>query len=312
MTTIRRLLATAALAALVSVGLPVTARCQEDDKTTGQSEGADAAETGDAEDETKDETKATGEDAEAGEEAAGETPVLDPETGEPDLERLLKYLDDLYRAESSIATMSLTVTKVRRGRTRTRKLRMKAWSKGTDKALIIIEKPPRDKGTATLKIGKNLWNYLPRISRTIRIPPSMMLSSWMGSDFTNDDLVRESSFLDDFDAEVLGRSEDPEGWRVNLVAKEGVVGLWKRIEYVMSLDGKIPLQAEYYDRKGRLSRVMEFTDVRDFDGRRIPARMLLTPVDKEGHKTEMVYEEMSFNVDVPESMFSLSALERKR
>ena len=85
MTTIRRLLATAALAALVSVGLPVTARCQEDDKTTGQSEGADAAETGDAEDETKDETKATGEDAEAGEEAAGETPVLDPETGEPDL-----------------------------------------------------------------------------------------------------------------------------------------------------------------------------------------------------------------------------------
>jgi outer membrane lipoprotein-sorting protein len=302
----------AALVAFVSVGLPVTARCQEDDKATEQSEGTDEAETADA----KDEAKATEEGAEAGretaketdEEIAGETLTLDPETGKPDLDRLLKYLDDLYRAESSIATMSLTVTKPRNTRT----LRMKAWSKGTDRALIVIESPARDKGTATLKIGKNLWNYLPRIARKIRIPPSMMLSSWMGSDFTNDDLVRESSFLDDFDGEVVGRSEDPEGWHVNLVAKEGVVGLWEKIEYVMSLDGKIPLQAKYYDRKGRLSRVMEFTDVRDFGGRRIPARLLLTPVDKEGNQTEMVYEEMSFNVEVPERMFSLSELERKR
>ena len=252
----------------------------------------------------KKEAPAEGEEKAAEEEA----PLINPETGKPDVERLLAYLDDLYRADSSIATMRLTVTKPRRTRT----LKMKAWSLGTEKALIVILSPAREKGITTLKVGKNLWNYLPRISRTIRIPPSMMLGSWMGSDFTNDDLVKESSLLDDFDGELVGLSTDSKGWLVNLTAKEGVVGLWKRIEYVISLDGKLPLLARHYDRKGRLSRIMEFTDVRDFDGRKIPTRMTLTPVDKEGHKTEMVYEEMSFNVDVPESTFSLSRLERKR
>ena len=291
-----RRLSPAAWAALALLALPRAAWSQDE---AAPAEG----EAG------KEEAPAEGEKKPAEEEA----PLINAETGKPDVERLLEYLDDLYRADSSIATMSLTVTKPRRTRT----LRMKSWSKGTEKALIVIESPAREKGITTLKVGKNLWNYLPRISRTIRIPPSMMLGSWMGSDFTNDDLVRESSMLDDFDGEVVGRTsgkegEDPEGWLINLTAKEGVVGLWKRIEYVISLDGKLPLLARHYDRKGRLSRIMEFTDVREFDGRAIPTRMALTPVDKEGHKTEMVYEDITFNVDVPESTFSLSRLERKR
>jgi outer membrane lipoprotein-sorting protein len=191
-------------------------------------------------------------------------------------------------------------------------LTMKCWTLGEEKALIVIEEPAREKGTATLKVDKNLWNYLPRIDRTIRIPPSMMMSSWMGSDFTNDDLVRESSLLDDYEGEVVGRSDDPDGWLINLKAKEGTVGLWDRVEYVVSPDGRLPLLARYYDRKGRLARTMTFSDVREFDGRRIPARLELTPVDKEDHKTVLVYDEIDFGVDLPESMFSLSQLERHR
>jgi outer membrane lipoprotein-sorting protein len=241
--------------------------------------------------------------------AAGVEPVfVDPETGELDLDRLLDWLDDLYRAESSVAEMTLTVNKPRRTRT----LTMKCWTLGEEKALIVIEEPAREKGTATLKVDKNLWNYLPRIDRTIRIPPSMMMSSWMGSDFTNDDLVRESSLLDDYEGEVVGRSDDPDGWLINLKAKEGTVGLWDRVEYVVSPDGRLPLLARYYDRKGRLARTMTFSDVREFDGRRIPARLELTPVDKEDHKTVLVYDEIDFGVDLPESMFSLSQLERHR
>lgn len=302
---------------VVLLGLPRSAWAQEDARPPEET-----AEKGEEKDEgngPRDRPEANGEEArapEGGEEDEKEAraPAGAPAgMSEPELDRLLKYLDDLYRADSSIATMTLTVTKPRRTRT----LRMKAWSRGTDRALIVIQGPARDRGTATLKVGKNLWNYLPKISRTIRIPPSMMLSSWMGSDFTNDDLVRESSLMDDFDGELVGRAprtrkEDPEGWLLSLKAKEGTVGLWKRIEYVVSLDGKIPLRAKYYDRKGRLSRVMEFTDVREFDGRRIPARLELTPVDKEGHKTEMVYDDIRFDVDVPDSTFSLSRLERKR
>ncbi|MBN1674964.1 MAG: outer membrane lipoprotein-sorting protein [Kiritimatiellae bacterium] len=234
--------------------------------------------------------------------------LIDAATGRPDLQRLLDHLDDLYRANSSFARMTLTVKKPRR----TRAMTLKAWSKGEDKALILVEQPARDAGTATLKVGKNLWNYLPRIARTIRIPPSMMLSSWMGSDFTNDDLVRESSLLDDFEGTLVGQSDSPPGWLVNLKAKPDTVGLWDRIEYVISADGTLPIQARYYDRREELARVMDFSHVREFDGRRIPTRLLLTPVDKDGHETVMVYEDVRFNLDVPESLFSLSQLERKR
>lgn len=226
----------------------------------------------------------------------------------PDVEAIMKHFDELYRSESSIATVEFIVTKPRR----TRKMRMKMWTRGEEKALIVIESPAREKGMSTLKVGKNLWNYLPRISRTIRIPPSMMLGSWMGSDFTNDDLVKESSFREDYTYELVGRSEDPPGWQVRLEARPGVVGLWKSIEWVVSDDGTLPIQAKYYDRKGRLSRTMRFDEVREFGGRRVPARMVLVPTDKEGHRTELRYLDIDFDVHVPESTFSLSRLERVR
>ncbi len=228
--------------------------------------------------------------------------------GKPELKKVLDHLDDLYRSESSISRVRLVITKPRRTRT----LEMKMWSKGKERALIVIEKPSRDRGTATLKVEKNLWNYLPRISRTIRIPPSMMLSSWMGSDFTNDDLVRDSSFLDDFHGKLLGKSTDPAGWLVELTAKKDTVGLWQKIEYVLSEDCRLPLRARYYDRKGRLSRVMTFDKVKRFGDRDVPSHMLLVPTDKKGYKTEMFYEQIRFDAKVSESTFSLSSLERKR
>ncbi len=235
-------------------------------------------------------------------------PPLVNSEGQPVLKDVIEHLNDLYRSDSSVSVMTLTVVKPRRTRTMT----LKAWTKGQEKALIVIKKPARDSGTATLKVGKNLWNYMPRISRTIRIPPSMMLSSWMGSDFTNDDVVRESSLLDDFHGKLTGRADEPKGWKVVLTAQKGTVGLWQRMEYVVSDDGMIPLQAKYYDRKGRLSRIMTFSEVREFDGRKIPTRMELVPVDKEGRKTVMVYDSMKFNVEVPESTFSLTKLEQHR
>jgi len=170
----------------------------------------------------------------------------------------------------------------------------------------------REAGTATLKVDANLWNYLPRIKRTIRIPPSMMLASWMGTDFTNDDLVRESSFSEDYAYQLVGRSNDPAGWLVQFDAKPGLIGLWNRVELVLSNDGMIPLQARYYDRKSRLARTMNWDNVREFDGRRLPVHMALVPEDEPGHRTELNYRDIRFDVDVPESTFSLSNLEQQR
>ena len=235
-------------------------------------------------------------------------PAVFLKDGKLDLDAVVKHFEDMYRSDSSISKARLTVTKPRRTRT----MEMDVWTKGEEKALIVITAPAREKGTASLKVGKNLWNYMPRIKRTIRIPPSMMLGSWMGSDFTNDDVVRESSFEKDYTYELAGRSEDPAGWLVVFRAKPDVVGLWQKMEVVMSNDGTIPLVAKYYDRKGRLSRTMRWDQVKQFGTRRIPARMTLVPLDKKGHKTEMVYEDIKFDVDVPESTFSLSRLERAR
>jgi outer membrane lipoprotein-sorting protein len=226
----------------------------------------------------------------------------------PDVDKVLDRLDDLYRSKASIGRMDLIVT--RPGLKRS--LAMRVWSKGEDRALIVIDSPAREAGTATLRVKKNLWNYLPRIARTLRIPPSMMLGSWMGSDFTNDDLVQESSLRKDFTARLDGRSEEPKGWRIRLEAKPGVVGLWKRIELVVSEENGLPVQEKSYDRRERLSRVMTYDEVRELGGRRIPTHITVTPADQTGHQTELHYSEMKFDADVPDSVFSLSQLEKAR
>jgi outer membrane lipoprotein-sorting protein len=225
----------------------------------------------------------------------------------PDVEALLARLDELYRSTSSIARMEIQVTTPRS----TRSLRLKAWTRGEDRALIVIEAPPREEGTATLRVGPNLWNYLPRIARTIRVPPSMMLGSWMGTDFTNDDLVKESSLRKDFEGRVERRSETPPGWWLRLDVKPGIVGRWARIDVLVADDG-LPVEERHYDRKGRLARVMGFDEVKMLGGRRLPAHMTLTPTDVPGQRTEMRYLEAQFDMAIPEDTFSLSRLERSR
>lgn len=237
--------------------------------------------------------------------ALAATTVVQPRA--PDVERLLDTLDDLYRSTSSIAQIELQVTTPRT----TRSLRVKAWTRGQTDALIVIEAPPKEAGTSTLRVGDNLWNYLPRIARTIRVPPSAMLGSWMGTDFTNDDLVKESSLRKDFAARIDRRSDAPPGWWLRLEVKPDVVGRWARIDILVS-DDNLPVIEQHFDRKGRLARVLEFTEVRTLGGRRLPTRLVLTPQDVQGQRTEMRYLDIQFNVPLSDDTFSLSRLEKLR
>lgn len=225
----------------------------------------------------------------------------------PDVEALLDRLDDLYRSKSSIARMEVSVTSPRSTRT----MRLKAWTRGQNEALILIEAPAREEGTATLRVGPNLWNYLPRIARTIRVPPSMMLGSWMGTDFTNDDLVKESSLRKDFASSIDRRSTSPPGWWITLTVRPGVVGRWARIEILVA-DDLLPVQERHFDRKGRLARTMVFDEIKTLGGRRLPVHLTLTPTDIEGQRTEMRYLELQFDPPIPDDTFSLSRLERGR
>ena len=225
----------------------------------------------------------------------------------PDVESLLTHLDDLYRSKSSIARIEIVVTNPRSTRT----MRLKAWTRGEEEVLVVIEAPPREKGTSTLRVGDNLWNYLPRIARTIRVPPAMMLGSWMGTDFTNDDLVKESSRRKDFDSRIDRRSESPPGWWLTLEVKPGVVGRWARIELLVG-DDRLPIEERHFDRRGRLARTMRFDEVAVLGGRRLPTRLLLLPFDAEGQSTELRYLDIEFDVALPDDTFSLSRLEQTR
>jgi hypothetical protein len=236
---------------------------------------------------------------------AAPTPAAGPLP--PDVDALLRRLDDLYRSGSSVARLEIVVTTARVTRT----MRMKAWTRGEEEVLVVIEEPPREAGTATLRVGENLWNWLPRIARTLRVPPSMMLGSWMGTDFTNDDLVKESSLRKDFAARVDRRSDDPPGWWLALEVKPGVVGRWSRIELLVS-DDLLPVQERHFDRKGRLARTMHFDEVKPLGGRRIPAHLVLVPEGEEGRRTEMRYLDVQFDLPIPDDTFSLSRLERSR
>jgi outer membrane lipoprotein-sorting protein len=234
-------------------------------------------------------------------------PAVAAQPAPPDVDALLQHLDDLYRSTSSIARVEIQVTTPRVTRT----LRLKTWTRGETEALIVIEAPPKEAGTATLRVGDDLWNYLPRIARTIRVPPSAMLGSWMGTDFTNDDLVKESSLRKDFTARITTRSESPSGWWLRLDVKAGVVGRWARIESLVS-DENLPVEERFFDRKGRLARTIVFDEVQVLGGRRLPVHMVLTPSDSQGQQTELRYLAIEFDVPLPDDTFSLTRLERAR
>lgn len=226
--------------------------------------------------------------------------------GAPDADRLLRSYDDLYNSSGTTATVEITIVTPKK----TRSLELRYWAKGENKALMVVDAPPRDAGMATLKVDRNLWNYLPKIARTIRVPASMMMGSWMGSDLTNDDIVRDSSYEDDYESEVVGRTEDPSGWKVRMTARPDAVGLWNSVEMVFADDAWLPVMAQFYDRKDRLSRTMTFGEVKVMNGRRVPTLITIVPEREEGRRTEFRYLDVEFDVELSDDMFSLSRLER--
>ena len=180
-----------------------------------------------------------------------------------------------------------------------------------DKTFLRLTSPRREKGMATLRIDNEMWNFLPKTNKVMKIPPSMMMGSWMGTDFTNDDLVRQSSFEEDYVSEYVWPSTDPPVWKIRLDARPDVVGLWNRVEVVFSYEHELPVLAQYYDRKDRLSRTMRFEEIRELGNRLIPTVTIIVPEREEGRSTRLEYFDVQFDVEMDEGTFSLSRLERK-
>jgi outer membrane lipoprotein-sorting protein len=223
-------------------------------------------------------------------------------------EEIVRKVDELYRADTSKALVEMEIITPHWQRT----LKMNAWSKGMDKTFIRILEPPKERGIATLRIGNEMWNYLPKTNKVMKIPPSMMMSSWMGSDFTNDDLVKEFTFIDSYHFELTTPANPEKGTLyVKCIPKEGLPIVWGYIIVAVRETNYMPLWQKYYDEKGKLMREMVFKEVKKFGGRTIPSVLELIPTTKEGHKTILHYLEAQFDIPLAEEIFSLRNLRER-
>jgi outer membrane lipoprotein-sorting protein len=223
-----------------------------------------------------------------------------------DATAIIDQVDRLLRGESSAGRVEMRVSTRRWNRTMT----IAIWSKGTDMSLVRVLEPRREAGTATLMVGRDIWNYLPGVDRTIRVPSSMMMASWMGSHFTNDDLVRRSRLIDDYTIETafIGERDGTEIYEFELTPRPDAAVVWGAVLIEVRSADLMPVRSRYYGEDGELRRTMTFSDYREMGGRLVPTIMRMTPADRENEQTEMRYHELEFDIEISEDTFSLRAL----
>jgi hypothetical protein len=221
---------------------------------------------------------------------------------------IVDRVDRLLRGASSHGTVTMDVVTAEWSRS----LDLEIWSLGTAYALVRVLAPRKDAGTATLKAGNDLWNYLPRVDRTIKLPPSLMSAAWMGSHVTNDDLVKESRLIDDYEITIgfEGSRDGVAVWEFVLTPRPEAPVVWGRIEEQVRRDDLMPTWARFYDERGELARTMTFGDFRRMGGRLVPARTVVQPADKPGESTVLVYRALAFDVGLEPSFFSLQRLQQ--
>lgn len=229
-------------------------------------------------------------------------------TAAPSGREILRKMEELIWADTMRGEFEMRITTPRWERT----LGLRIWMDRPKRSFVRVLSPAKEAGIGSLRIGNEMWNYLPTVERTIKIPPSMMLQPWMGSDFTNDDLVKQSSAIDDYVQQVAGE-ESIDGramWRVEALPKPDAPVVWGRIVYWIRKDF-IPVKQEYYSDRGELTRVMTFTEVRPVGGRSIPTRWEMKPLAKPGNATVITVKDAEFNTPVDNEIFTQRNLQRR-
>jgi outer membrane lipoprotein-sorting protein len=223
---------------------------------------------------------------------------------------IVRKANNLLRSTSSYGEFSMQVIKPDWQRT----IKMKVWSLEPEYAMIYITEPAKDKGMVTLKMEKEVWNWIPTIQRIIKIPPSMMLQSWMGSDFTNDDLVRQSSIVEDYNHQIITEEEHQgyECFKIEMIPKPEAGVVWGKIITWISKKEFLQLRADYYDEDGYLVQTMTGTEIKKMGGRLIPTIWEMQPEDKPDQKTVFVYLTIEFDIPINKAFFSQQNMKRVR
>ncbi len=216
---------------------------------------------------------------------------------------IITKADEKFNGEmSGYSVMSMTIVRPAWQRT----VEFRSWSLEDDYALTLITAPAREKGQTFLKRGTEMWSWNPAINRLIKLPPSMMSQGWMGSDYTNDDILRESSVVEDYTHSLEGEEEVDSRLchKIKLMAREDADVLWGHQVWWVDKKEFITLKAELYDEDGYLVRTERGMELKTMDGRFIPTVIELVPAEEEGRKTVLKILEVKFNIKLEESFFS--------
>ncbi len=222
---------------------------------------------------------------------------------------IIRKADEKFQGEkSSISTMTMVIQRP----TWERSIAFKNWTKGRDYSLTLITAPAKEKGQTFLKRYNDMWNWNPVISRMIKLPPSMMSQGWMGSDYTNDDILKESSIVVDYTHKILGE-DSINGYycyRIELIPLEEAAVVWGKIIKWISRDDFLQMKSEYFDEDGYLVKTENAYDVKIMDGRTIPTRIDIVPADKNNQKTIVYINTVKFNLPMEDDFFSQQSMKR--
>lgn len=216
---------------------------------------------------------------------------------------IVKKSDEKFRGLSSYSVLKMQIKRA----DWSREMKMKAWSQGEDETLILITSPKRDQGITFLKKKNEMWNWQPTIQRVIKMPPSMMMQSWMGSDFTNDDLARQSSIVSDYSHKITGddKIEGRSCYVIELKPKEDAPVVWGKVKLWISKNDFLQLKAEFYDEDNFLVNTVFSSNIREIGGRILPTVMKLVPADQPKNSTVLEYEQLEFGVKFKSDFFSV-------
>lgn len=219
-----------------------------------------------------------------------------------DAKSIVQKSEDKMRGTSSYAEMTIKIVRP----SWEREMKMKTWAKGTKRALIYVMSPQKDKGVVFLKRDKEVWNYIPSIERNIKMPPSMMSQSWMGTDFTNDDLVKEASVTDDYTHILQGDTliAERDCYKILMKPNPSASVVWGKILVYIDKKDYLQLRSEFYDEESVLVNVMVSSEIKQIGGRILPTKFEMIPMEKKGNRTIMIYDQLKFDLPLEDQFFS--------
>ncbi len=226
-----------------------------------------------------------------------------------DANEIVRYGFDYWRGKASVGTVQMLI----HHEDWERRMTIKAWTRGQKDSLFYIAAPPKDYGNGTLKKGREMWIFNPKINRVVKVPPSMMSQSWMGSDFSNNDLAKSDSLLLDYDHSIIG-TETHEGKKVYIIKsmpKPNAPVVWG-MQRLKIREDRIWLSEEFFDEDLQPVKIMSAMEIQMLGGKLFPKVWRMRKVDETDRYTQLTYESLEFKSSLPDRLFTLSNLKQSK